>query len=391
MSYIPHFWKGNMKRMKKSNVLITVMIMSVIVGLTGCAEKKGNKPIDEKQKSWSSEKLDENLVADFDAQNIDIDKAYVYECERTPLSVEIIKDSFFYSDKSEVKQEKRYFDEEDKSMGEVYTITSENGLDIVSTCEMTCGKTTEATYYRNFLACDIEAWDENNMPVNLGTDETLYFLDKSDVEEDIKKGLAKLMPDFEVKKMNFFTLTHEYLNEIQNKELDMLKQEDDKSWYEQEKEMARDWKEEEGAYYVTVEMGLDGMSVNSTNVQELTDGSEIAHLVVTMIYNKEGCVYLNVSESIGIKNKSSKEIISVAKALDNLKDDITEVILTEENVIESAELEYVPICVSSKLDAEILPMWVFKKTVQRENEKQKKIVEEYEYYYVNAVSGEVIH
>lgn len=114
-----------------------------------------------------------------------------------------------------------------------------------------------------------------------------------------------------------------------------------------------------------------------------------------MIYSQKGCVYLNFPCAIEKEDESAEEtnLITVADAVQSLKKDMTSIILTDKNLIEEAELVYVPLGTLSSQELELLPMWVFKIQTSTETEKngEKKTVTNYSYAYVDAGTGEVLH
>lgn len=124
----------------------------------------------------------------------------------------------------------------------------------------------------------------------------------------------------------------------------------------------------------------------------LANGQQLRGYSATFIYNKNGCVFADIPELLQVKQSQEESIISVSQALDTLKRDITSVILTDENVIENAKLQYVLVYVSSSTELEILPMWVFEgKVLIETNKGDLGVMEVYENYFVNAITGEVLH
>lgn len=383
--------------MKKTvkGIIVSVLVNAICFSIVGCSVESSetvNTDLDLEQTEWENQKLDEMLIADFEVEGETEGAAFEYMCERTAISLEGIKNAFFYSDTSEMEYSKRYESPNEPRFGYVYFGTSQEGLSITSNYSGSRGSTNEAEMYRHFLGYDPDGWGTDGKPEQLGTSEDLSFLDKNAIEMEIKEGLNKLIPYVEIEKVNFYTLSADYLNEIQSITLEDIKKYNDPSWYAKEKEYEREWKYEEGAYYVTVEMSMDGIAIKEYLNDMLADETRLGGYKATFIYNKNGCVYADLPMLLEVKQSQEESIISVSQALDELKKDITSVILTNENVIEDAKLQYVLVYVSSSTELEILPMWVFEgKVLIETNKGDLGVVEVYESYFVNAITGEVLH
>lgn len=355
----------------------------------GCADENESKDnYNKNQNEWNREKLDDNLVADFKADNVSGKKYNSYDVEFTSIPVQKIKDTFFENDKSKINVTK----EERPEDPDVEELTSEDGLEIYSTIEGTSGKTKESDYYRAFLGYDSDAWDENNMPINLGTEEELSFLSKKELEEQIEEKIKGIVPDFSVGNLNIRTLTSDYLNHIQNiyfeeaeKSSDTLTREE----CEEQRKWKRNWSKEDGAYYVVAELSLDGININSSHTMELSNGKNINPIYITIIYNKNGFAYVNFSSVMKVKKKNEIEIITAAQALHSLKNDMTSIILTNEKTIKDAQLRYIMLRTSDNKKIEIRPVWMFDVMVKFE-QKVKETDEGKELYIVDAVTGEVL-
>lgn len=363
--------------------------------LIGCIKQETGeiKGIDSKQTKWENETLIENLRANFEVDSSIVEAADVYRCEKKAISIEEIKDIFFRNDLSEIKVETHMYDAELPEFGNIYNITSLHGLTLFSSCEGAMGKTKEADFYRNFLASDAAAWGLNGRPAKLGTDEEISYLNKEQIENEIVTGLRKLMPYVSADEFKFYSLTPDYLTKIQNVELSRLEGEDDTFWYEREKEMVKEWKEDEGAYYITVEMAINHIPLNDAINQPLVNGTSINSYTATFIYNKNGCVFLELPEIWVEKAKEHQEIITASEALEALKVDMSLIILTHDYYIDGAELKYFILNTPSKLEFEIRPIWIFnsKTTVEVVNGEGEAVFEIYpENFYVDAVTSEVL-
>ena len=363
--------------------------------MTGCStEHTGieSYSLEFEQSEWENQKLDENVVANFKVESENVSSAFVYECKEIAISIEGIREAFFYSDTSKIEYSKHYESPDEPKFGYVYSGISQAGLKITSNYRGSRGSTNEAEMYRHFLGYAPEGWGTDGKPKQLGTTEELLFLEKNAIEMEITEGLNKLIPYVELEDINFYTLSADYLNEIQNLTLENIKKYNDPNWYAEEKEYEKDWKYEEGAYYVTVGMSMDGIAVKEYLNDMLVDERRLGGYKAIFIYNKNGCVYADLPMYLEIKFSREEPIISVSQALQALKEDITSVILTNENVIEDAKLQYVLVYVSSSTELEILPMWVFEgKVLIETNKGDFGVMEVYESYFVNAITGEVLH
>lgn len=152
------------------------------------------------------------------------------------------------------------------------------------------------------------------------------------------------------------------------------------------------WKKlakKDDAYYVVAELSLDGININSGETMELSNGKNINPVYITIIYNKNGFVYVDFSSVIKVKNRKEDEIVTVAQALKSLKDDLTSIILTDEKTIKDAQFRYVMISTSDNKKIEIRPVWIFDVMVKLE-QKNKDDDNGEEIYMVDAVTGEVL-
>lgn len=223
-------------KMNRVEIFLIIVLASMVV--CGCNNNsKTPNNYNKAQKEWKREKLDDKLVADFKADNISRKNYNSYEVEFTSVPVKKIKDIFFDKDKSKtsITKEER---EDDSDMEE---LTSENGLYIYSTIEGTNGRTKESDYYRAFLGYDSDAWDVNNMPTNLGTEDELSFLSKKKLDEKIEKRIKEILPGFSVGNFNVRSLTSDYLNSIQNKYFEEAEKSSDEMIREEYKEQQQ-WK-----------------------------------------------------------------------------------------------------------------------------------------------------
>lgn len=373
-------------------VLISTVVCSVfLAGCSGSENESGNPEIDTAQKAWESQVLDDNLIADFRADENPTAQLNAYLCVSSALPVEKIRSAFFYADTSGFRSDRLDQGLDVTKYGYLYTLESEDGLEIYSSFEGNSGETKEADFYRNFLAYDRNAWD-GSRPADLGTGEELDFLDKTQIEEEIRAGWKALYPDSSPVEINFFTLSADYLNDLQSRALAELKEQEDTSWYEREAQYERDWRREDGAYYVTVDFEIGGIPVSGSANVRLTNEAVLTGYTASFIYNKNGCVYLKMPALWEIKEQNAGEGTSVAEALEFLKKDITSVILTNESIVDNAELNYVLVRIPSSTEFEIQPMWIFDVQVKVINSKKEGSAEYYvkERYYVNALTGEVL-
>lgn len=371
-------------------ILITIFCYVLI----GCSIENGEMEpyaIVTEQTKWERQKLDENLVVDLNVENSEIDVAYSYICNRTAIPVEDIQKTFFYGDTSQMVYSKHLETPEEPKFGYVYSGTSQNGLKITSSYLGSVSRTNEAEMYRHFLGWGSEVRDADGEPNNLGTAEELSFLDKKTIQEEIEEGLNKLIPYVDIREINFYTLTSEYLDKLQKVALKEIKNYNDPIWYEEEKKYEKVWEYEEGAYYVTVEMSMDGIAISDYINDMLANETRLGGYTATFIYNKNGCIYADLPMLLNFEQSQDSSVISVAQALEVLKKDITSVILTNENVIEDAKLQYVLVYVNSSTKLEILPMWIFEGKVSIETNKgDLGVMDFHEYYFVNAITGEVL-
>lgn len=369
------------------------LIVAMCVLSSGCStnnQKDEDLSYDSTKTEWSNEVIADNLIADFDIGDEVITDAYTYSCKRIPVSVQTIKNTFF-DDVSATEVETRLYDQDVPELGYIEFLTSEDGLNITSSLYGTDAEASSYNFYTYFLSADSEAWGNNNVPVALGTEEELEYLSKISVEEQIRSGLKQLFSDIEVSSMKFFTLSTDYLTTLQEKDLDALSQEEDTFWYDKAKQYERNW-EEDGAYYVFVEMKMDQIAINEELSTFFSNDINLETYSATFIYNKDGCVYVKLPSAWEIENKKNENIISVAQAVEALKTDVTSVILTEENIIDEAQLQYVVLEKPGNAIIEIRPMWIFNSKVLIESEKTEgqSIQEYYEQIYVDAVTGEVL-
>lgn len=389
----PKSLDGGREKMSRKVILISLLSM-LCVSILGCSTTENEEKtssFDSSQTAWESEALDDNLIADFQADDTLTGVAASFEAERTNVPIEQMQEQFFYHDVSAKQITQQYLVPEDTSFGYIYNMTSENGLQIFTSCEGGKGKTEEAEAYKHFLGYISEAWDDSGNPDKLGTDEVLSFLDKDLIETEIKNGLSIFLPEMDITKVSFYTLTGAYLNEVQNNAMEEIKKYNDQSWYEKEKGYCKEWNEEDGAYYITVEMSLDNIPIKNALNYELSDGKHLRGYSATFIYNRNGCVFAELPELLKFNQSQESSVISVAQALEALKKDITSVILTNENVIEDAKLQYVLVYVNSSTKLEIQPMWIFEGKVSIETNKGDfGEMDFYEYYFVNAITGEVL-
>lgn len=375
--------------LKINRVGIFLIIALASMFVCGCNNNsKTSNNYNKAQKEWKREKLDDKLVADFKADNIPRKNYNSYEVEYTLVPVKKIKDIFFDKDKSKtsITKEER---EDDSDMEE---LTSENGLYIYSTIEGTNGRTKESDYYRAFLGYDSDAWDVNNMPTNLGTEDELSFLSKKKLDEKIEKRIKEILPGFSVGNFNVRSLTSDYLNSIQNKYFEEAEKSSDemiREEYKEQQQWKKNWRKKDDAYYVVAELSLDGININSGETMELSNGKNINPVYITIIYNKNGFVYVDFSSVIKVKNRKEDEIVTVAQALKSLKDDLTSIILTDEKTIKDAQFRYVMISTSDNKKIEIRPVWIFDVMVKLE-QKNKDDDNGEEIYMVDAVTGEVL-
>ncbi len=381
------------KGMKHSVCILRILLICLLV--SGCAGKnmEENTKINREKVKWENETLIENLQANFEVDSNLVRETELYTCEKQAVSAELLKELFFSHDLSETKVETRLYDTELPEFGNAYTLTSAEGLTLFSSCEGALGKTKEADFYRNFLASDTAAWGLNGRPAKLGVAGEISYLNKVQIENEIVAGLSKLMPYASVNELKFYSLTPEYLTKIQNAELGRLEDEEDTSWYEREKEMVKEWKEEEGAYYITVELAINQIPFNDAINQPLVDGTSLNSYTANFIYNKNGCVFFELPKIWIETTKEHQEMITAAEALEALKEDMSLIILTHDYRIEGAEIKYFVINTPSKLEFEIRPIWVFdsKVTIEVVDEAGETVYEiNPENFYVDAVTSEVL-
>lgn len=372
--------------------ILFLIIGLLLVTFTGCTNKEEKKEYDVSQRKWDNETLDENLQADFEAKSEE--KADKYHARLTELPVEKIRKIFMGWDTSSSKTE-----QEDTGDGITKRLYTKQGTEIASNWENTTAITEDYLYYDNCIWADSDAFDENGMvTTKLGTSEELDYLKKSDVEKEIRSMFDKLNLGFEIYNITFYTLTSSYLNELQEKAMMDLEDDNDKNIDNPyaNKDYMKQWKKTEGAYYLTIEFSnADIPIMNKEYGKSLSDNTYIFSFEAQMIYSQKGCVYLNLPCVIEKENESAKEtkLITVADAVQSLKKDMTSIILTDKNLIEEAELLYVPLGVLSSQELELRPMWVFKIQTSTETEKngEKETLTSYSYAYVDAGTGEVLH
>lgn len=230
------------------------------------------------------------------------------------------------------------------------------------------------------------------MPTNLGTEDELSFLSKKKLDEKIEKRIKEILPGFSVGNFNVRSLTSDYLNSIQNKYFEEAEKSSDemiREEYKEQQQWKKNWRKKDDAYYVVAELSLDGININSGETMELSNGKNINPVYITIIYNKNGFVYVDFSSVIKVKNRKEDEIVTVAQALKSLKDDLTSIILTDEKTIKDAQFRYVMISTSDNKKIEIRPVWIFDVMVKLE-QKNKDDDNGEEIYMVDAVTGEVL-
>ena len=305
-----------------------VLVFAFFVHLTGCSQTDDmgeHTDINMEQTEWNREELDENLIADFKSESSSVAEGCVYECEMTGMSVTDIKEVFFPMDTSEFEITQQYVDPEDTKFGYTQILQTKNELEILSNYSGSMAETKEAKYYRNFLSCDANAWD-NGIPTNLGSDKELDFLNKEQIKQEIQNGLERLIPNINVLNVNFYRLSSDYLNKLQNDELERLKQEGDLEWYEREKEYAKDWKMEQSAYYITVYLSINEIPIYDEIAYRTSDEKRLEGCIATFIYNRNGCVFVELPIFWETISQENKELISVGQALSELKKDMTSII-----------------------------------------------------------------
>lgn len=373
--------------------IIFFIIALLLVAFTGCTDKKEEqKEYDVSQSKWDNEILDENLRANFEANSVE--KANLYHARLTELPVDKVKKIFMGWDTSSSKIE-----QEDTGDGITKRLNTEQGTEIGSNWENTIATTKDSSYYENCLWADSDAYDDNGKITDkLGTAEELEFLKKRDVEKEIRSMFDELNLGFEIHNITFHTLTASYLNSLREKAIKDLEEEKDDEIENPyvDKEHLKQWKETEGAYYLTIEFSnADIPILNNGYEGSLSDKRYIYSFEAQMIFNKKGCVYLNLPCVIEKEDDSAEEtkLISVADAVQSLKKDMTSIILTDDNLIDEGELLYVPLGALSSQELKLLPMWVFKIQTSTETEKngEKKNRTNYSYAYVDGSTGEVLH
>lgn len=366
------------------------LMLCLLVGtsLLGCS-KTEKVTYDETKSNWNNETLDENVVANFQAELIDT--SYIYKAKYKALEVQKMKDIFFENDTSKVEIEKYLYSQEYEEFGYIEYLHSATGTEITTAFDGVHGYTKEYPYYTNFFSADMNdsIYNEKTKRDNLGTDEELSFLTKNDMEKDIREKIEQLDIDFEIGEIYIRTLSSEYLNQIQEKAIqEQAEIEEDEKTYDSS--LIRDWKEEDGAYYVVIESVKDGVPLNGTVFVECSNGTMISPYRMNCIINKDGIQYVDFSY-VEITEKEECDLISADHAVKSLKEDITSVIVTDKYLIENAVLCSTIVMEMGTTEVSLKPVWMFDvstEEIEKSNDERSSFVE---YYLVDAVTGEVLH
>ena len=99
--------------------------------------------------------------------------------------------------------------------------------------------------------------------------------------------------------------------------------------YKEQQQWKKNWRKKDDAYYVVAELSLDGINIIVVRLWSCLMEKTLILFILTIIYNKNGFVYVDFSSVIKVKNRKEDEIVTVAQALKSLKDDLTSIILTE--------------------------------------------------------------
>lgn len=361
-------------------------LLALCVAFGGCSDKKKSVSVDTNKKEWQSETLDENVAADFKAENIE--SAYSYRIEKKALSVKKIKQIFFPEDKSKENYKKELWDEKNKELGYFEEVTTEKGLDVYANYEGISGRKPERDFYGNIISQDEKLENANNLWKYLGTEEDLPFMSKKDMEAKVRAQIKKMGLPYEVSNIYIRTMSSEYLNGLTEKYLREHPDagEDDVV----DRNQLKTWKKNEGAYYVLVELSLDGVPINAKGcTQEPIDGITIDTAGIELMYNKNGCMYLECPYFEVLEKQEKSDILSVSEAVELIKKELTDVILSEDMkyMVNSGELCYAYVNGEEKTvntKASLKPVWMFNIRISDSNGSLDR------QYFVDAVTGKVM-
>ena len=361
-------------------------LLALCVAFGGCSDKKKSVSVDTNKKEWQSETLDENVAADFKAENIE--SAYSYKIEEKALSVKKIKQIFFPEDKSKENYKKELWDEKNKELGYVEYMTTENGLDLFANYQGTHGHTLERDFYTNIISQDEKIENFNNLWKYLGTEEDLPFMSKKDMEAKVRAQIKEMGLPYEVSNIYIRTMSSEYLNGLTEK---YLKEHPDAGGEDfVDRNQLKTWKKNEGAYYVLVELSLDGVPINAKGRTCNSDAEiTIDPAGIELMYNKNGCMYLECPYFEVLEKQEKSDILSVSEAVELLKANLTDVILSEDTkyMINSGELCYAYVSGEEKTvntKASLKPVWMFN---IRNSDSNGSLDRQ---YFVDAVTGKVM-
>lgn len=382
--------KGAMRKLIQKKAVILTLITSVI--LSGCSNGSEDKMknVDATKTKWESETLDKNLSADLDVTEELPKQIYTYKVESTNFSVKEAKKIFFPKDKGKEKYNVEYDEDNDKKE----ELTTDTGLDLISTIEGFLGDTEEYKYLSTALHAEEvpEDYDyEGEIWTWVGEDKELPNLSKKTVEEKITNQLGEVWKDIgiSISQMHIRAYTPEYLNKLTKKAVEDSKEKDNIRSDKFNAKYTKEWKENEGVYYIRVEFSMDGILLNPKDHDEnITDGVKPETFYAEFWYNEEGCIKADF-KYFKILKKDKIENVPVSYAVEAVKNNITSVILSDE---QSYEMNDVTFCYTwvygeekEYSKAAIKPVWII--NVKYSDQELDGVNDK---YFVDAVTGEVM-
>lgn len=384
------------RKMKK----VLALCLTGAVLLCGCSESGSKQSnIDETKENWNNEELESGVVADLKL-DYEENKKYSYQVTYKNLSAEKVKDVLFPNDTSR----KNYDKEPDDGGSDYETLTTEDGLEIISHSEGIMAETQEYHYLDNAVTADRSrlleqneeySEDVDNVYKYIGSDEELPNLKRDDVEELCKRQIKELGIPLEIGQIDIRTFSPQNMNDLMKEAEKAMEEEKEESGDIQlyDENYIKEWKENDGIYYLHVTFTLDGTVLNYSYRDDRIDSTEAPDAetyYAEFWYNEDGCVGASF-EYFEITDKKEEETITGAYAVEAVKNDITSVILSDNGSYEltGATLCYTVVSGESKDYSEqvIRPVWIVSVNYQEGGQENFHCVYT---YFVNAITGEVM-
>lgn len=221
--------------------------------------------------------------------------------------------------------------------------------------------------------------DKYPLKSNYSSFEDLSFMTYEDALSEVKKILDSIdFPEFEVSEsysLDSDTMAKNY--ELYLKNVDGRKDE-------------YSFTKDNECYFFVLRQVIDGIPL--ANVywhQGIRGPGEVTETKITLFYSKDGLIAMRASGIYEIIEEGEDEkLINSTKALDIVIDNYSNAVLKSPTRITSMELNYVGVI--SKNNYKLIPAWVFCIAEEREDEEFKTLYDLYDYFVINAITGERI-